>query len=35
MTNHLKAVLIGCGGISRAWLNGIKDLPGLEKVNHD
>ncbi len=29
MTN-LKALLVGCGGISRAWLNGLKSVPGVE-----
>ena len=26
MTQTLKAVLVGCGGISRAWLKGVQDL---------
>jgi predicted dehydrogenase len=25
----LSAVLVGCGGISRAWLDAVRDLPGL------
>ncbi len=25
----LTAVLVGCGGISRAWLDAVRDLPGL------
>jgi predicted dehydrogenase len=32
MTNTLKAVLVGCGGISRTWLRGIQTLEGLEIV---
>lgn len=28
----LTAVLAGCGGISRAWLNAIRDLPDLQMV---
>ena len=30
MTNHLKAVLVGCGGISAAWLNACKNIPSVE-----
>jgi predicted dehydrogenase len=35
VTNHtsmerlLTAVLVGCGGISRAWLDAVRDIPGL------
>ena len=25
-----RCLLVGCGGISRAWLNVIRDLPGIE-----
>jgi predicted dehydrogenase len=32
MTQTIKAVLVGCGGISRAWLNAIKDLPDVTMV---
>ena len=32
MSNKLKAVLVGCGGISRAWLSGSKEIDGLELV---
>jgi predicted dehydrogenase len=38
MTNHsaterpLTAVLVGCGGISRAWLDAVRDIPGLTMV---
>jgi predicted dehydrogenase len=32
MTNTLKAVLVGCGGISRTWLHGIQTIDGLEIV---
>lgn len=32
MTNHLTAVLVGCGGISAAWLKAVKDIPELEIV---
>ena len=32
MTEKLKAVLVGCGSISRAWLNGIKDIDALDIV---
>ncbi len=28
----LRAVLVGCGGISRTWLDAIKEMPGLEVV---
>ncbi len=27
MTQPVKALLVGCGGISRAWLNAIKEMP--------
>ena len=30
MSALLRAVLVGCGGISRAWLNPAKSIPGLE-----
>ncbi|MBN1259496.1 MAG: Gfo/Idh/MocA family oxidoreductase [Anaerolineae bacterium] len=30
--NALRAVLVGCGGISRAWLEAIPGIPGLEIV---
>ncbi|NLF02273.1 MAG: Gfo/Idh/MocA family oxidoreductase [Anaerolineales bacterium] len=32
MTRQLRAVLVGCGGISRAWLDAIRDIPELEMV---
>ena len=32
MADQLRAVLAGCGGISRAWLNAIRDIPALEMV---
>ena len=32
MSKKLSAVLVGCGGMSRAWLNVAKDLPDLEMV---
>jgi predicted dehydrogenase len=32
MTQTQKAVLVGCGGISGAWLKGIQDLQGLQIV---
>lgn len=32
MPQTVKAVLVGCGGISRAWLNAIKDMPDVEMV---
>ena len=32
MDRKLKAVLAGCGGMSRAWLNVAKDLDRLEMV---
>ncbi len=32
MDNELKAVIVGCGGISRAWLEPIADIGGLEMV---
>jgi len=32
MTTPLKALLVGCGSISRAWLNGCKTIAGLEIV---
>ena len=30
MTHQLKAVLVGCGGISATWLNACKNIEGLE-----
>ncbi|MEK7474025.1 MAG: Gfo/Idh/MocA family oxidoreductase [Candidatus Coatesbacteria bacterium] len=30
MGRPLRALLAGCGGISRAWVNPAKDMPGLE-----
>lgn len=30
MDKAKKIVLVGCGGISRAWLNAVKEMPGLE-----
>jgi predicted dehydrogenase len=32
MEDTLRAVIAGCGGISRAWLNAIRDIPALEMV---
>jgi predicted dehydrogenase len=32
MTRQLRVVLVGCGGISRAWLDGVELLPTLELV---
>lgn len=32
MQKTLKAVLVGCGGISRTWLEATKQIPGLEIV---
>lgn len=32
MGAKLRAVLVGCGGISRAWLNGIQGITDLEMV---
>ena len=32
LTPHLKAVLVGCGGISRTWLKPAAAYPGLEIV---
>jgi predicted dehydrogenase len=32
MTDMLKAVLVGCGGISRAWLRGIRTIDDLQIV---
>ncbi len=32
MTQTIKAVLVGCGGISRAWLNAIKEMPDVTMV---
>ena len=32
MEKKLRAVLVGCGGMSRAWLNVAKDVAGLEMV---
>ena len=28
----LRAVMVGCGGISRAWLDGIREISGVEMV---
>jgi predicted dehydrogenase len=30
MDTNLKAVLVGCGGMSRAWLKAAQEIPGLE-----
>ena len=32
MTDRLRVVMAGCGGISRAWLNAICDIPALDMV---
>jgi len=32
MTQPIKALMAGCGGISRAWLNAIKDMPDVVMV---
>ena len=32
MTHPLKVVLAGCGGISRAWLEAIRDIPDIRMV---
>ena len=32
MAQPLRAVLVGCGGISRAWLNPIREIAGLDLV---
>ena len=32
MTKPVKALLVGCGGISRAWLNAIKTMPDVTMV---
>ena len=32
MAAELKVVLVGCGGISRAWLRGMKEIEGLTLV---
>lgn len=32
MTQPIKALLVGCGGISRAWLNAIKNVPDVAMV---
>jgi predicted dehydrogenase len=32
MDTKLKAVLVGCGGMSRAWLKAAQEIPGLELV---
>jgi predicted dehydrogenase len=32
MTDVLKAVLVGCGGISKLWLDAIKEMPQLRVV---
>ena len=29
---EIKAVLVGCGGMSKAWLNAVKTIPGLRIV---
>jgi predicted dehydrogenase len=33
LTPKIKALLVGCGGISRAWLDAIKDISCLEMVS--
>jgi len=30
VTHSLKAVLVGCGGISKTWLNAIREIPDVE-----
>ena len=32
MTKSVKAVMVGCGGISRAWLNAIREMPDVAMV---
>ena len=32
MAQSVRAVLVGCGGISRAWLNAIKSMPDVALV---
>ncbi len=32
VTESLRAVLVGCGGMSAAWLRAAKEIPGLELV---
>jgi predicted dehydrogenase len=32
MTSKIRALLVGCGGISRAWLRAIKDMPEVDMV---
>ena len=32
MTHIVKAVMVGCGGISRAWLNAIKEMDDVQMV---
>ena len=32
MEQPLRVVLVGCGGISRTWLNSIVEIPALEMV---
>ncbi|MBM4459983.1 MAG: Gfo/Idh/MocA family oxidoreductase [Chloroflexi bacterium] len=34
MSTPLTAVLVGCGGISRAWLNAIRDMPEVQMVGY-
>ena len=32
MNDKIKAVLVGCGGMASAWLNAVKETPGIELV---
>jgi predicted dehydrogenase len=32
MSNVLRAVLVGCGGISNSWFNALRELPGVTVV---
>lgn len=32
MEKNLRAILVGCGGISRVWLDAIRDIPDLKVV---
>jgi predicted dehydrogenase len=32
VTSKLKTIMVGCGGISRAWLDAIKDIQSIEMV---
>ncbi len=34
MSGKLKAVLVGCGGISNAWMDVVKDLSGVEMAGY-